>query len=85
MKQRIFPFVAAAVVAWSGAVLAEDVGKPMGSSNQDAPVPSVKKPGSPVITPKVDPDPEIEKTPPNPNPDPMHKDIIKPPPNIEGE
>ena len=40
--------------------------------------PSTKEHG--VIKPK-DVDPQIEKTPPEPNPDPAGKDVIKPPPD----
>jgi hypothetical protein len=39
--------------------------------------PATKEDG--VIKPKTDVDPQIEKTPPEPNPDPSNKDIIKPP------
>ena len=39
--------------------------------------PSTKEDG--VIKPKTDVDPQIEKTPPEPNPDPANKDVIKPP------
>jgi hypothetical protein len=38
--------------------------------------PATKKDG--VIKPDVDIDPKIEKTPPNPMPDPANKDVIKP-------
>jgi hypothetical protein len=41
--------------------------------------PSTKEDG--VIKPKTDVDPQIEKTPPEPNPDPAGKDVIKPPPD----
>ena len=44
--------------------------------------PSTKEDG--VIKPKTDVDPQIEKTPPNPNPDPENKDVIKPPPENGG-
>jgi hypothetical protein len=39
--------------------------------------PSTKENG--VIKPKTDVDPRIQKTPPEPNPDPAGKDVIKPP------
>jgi hypothetical protein len=39
--------------------------------------PSTKEDG--VIKPTTDVDPQIEKTPPEPNPDPAGKDVIKPP------
>jgi hypothetical protein len=39
--------------------------------------PSTKEDG--VIKPKTDVDPQIEKTPPEPNADPSNKDVIKPP------
>lgn len=39
--------------------------------------PSTKKDG--VIKPETDVDPQIEKAPPNPVPDPANKDVIKPP------
>jgi hypothetical protein len=44
--------------------------------------PSTKEDG--VIKPKTDVDPKIEKLPPNPNPDPENKDVIKPPPENGG-
>jgi hypothetical protein len=45
--------------------------------------PSTKEDG--VIKPKTDVDPKIEKLPPNPNPDPENKDVIKPPPDGAGK
>jgi hypothetical protein len=39
--------------------------------------PSTKEEG--VIKPKTDVDPQMEKTPPEPNPDPTNKDVIRPP------
>jgi len=39
--------------------------------------PSTKEDG--VIKPKTDVDPQIEKSPPEPHPDPANKDVIKPP------
>jgi hypothetical protein len=50
----------------------------------DAPVPSTQSaPDTEVIKPKTDIDPKIEKTAPNPDPDPSDKDVIKPPSSIE--
>jgi hypothetical protein len=50
-------------------------------SKQDAPVPSEQVPGTGLIKPKVDPDPKMQKVP--PDTDPANKDVIKPPANVE--